>query len=356
MPSLLDSPLLFFSVLCATVACSNSANSPTAGAGGAVSSAQGGAAGGPAGSGGSFAQAGLGGTAGSGGAAATGGATAGAPSNAGASNGGGATVGGASGVAGAASGGSGGVSAAGAGGVSSTCPAGALLCDDFEGAGPGAADSPWTIEVANTNPDQTTHGKVELSSDRPAHGTHSVHITIPEKAAGDPAGGSPALISETKTFPALKDELWGRMLVFYKPTSQMPGSHWVNVATQGAIPNDNQQLRFGGGGGAKLNANELPSDTTTTSATLLPANKWTCFEWHVQSGTASSMHFYVDGVELTDIAVQNGKGPGDNAVKWQSVPFAKLLLGWQYWNDAYGGQMWLDDVAIGGARLPCPAP
>jgi hypothetical protein len=260
-----------------------------------------------------------------------------------------------SGGVGGATGAQGGASTAGNGGSSSTCPAGALLCDDFEGAAPGAADSPWTIEVVNTNPDQATHGKVELSTDKPAHGTHSVHITIPEKAAGDPAGGSPALISETKTFPALKDELWGRMLVFYEPTSQMPGSHWVNVATQGAVPNDNQQLRFGGGGGAKLNANELPSDTTTTSATLLPANKWTCFEWHVQSGAASSMHFYVDGVELTDIAVQDGKGPGDSTVKWQSVPFAKLLLGWQYWNDAYGGQMWLDDVAIGGARVPCPA-
>ena len=231
-----------------------------------------------------------------------------------------------------------------------------MLCDDFEGAAPGTADSPWTIEVANTNPDQATHGKVELSTDKPAHGTHSVHITIPEKAAGDPAGGSPALISETKTFPALKDELWGRMLVFYKPTTQMPGSHWVNVATQRAVPNDNQQLRFGGGAGAKLNANELPSDTTATSATLLAANKWLCFQWHVQSGAASSMHFYVDGSELTDIAVQAGKGPGDNAVKWQSVPFAKLLLGWQYWNDAYGGQLWLDDVAIGSARMPCPAP
>ncbi len=262
---------------------------------------------------------------------------------------------GASGSGGAASGAQGGTSPAGFGGSASTCPQGALLCDDFEGPAPGAADSAWTIEVANTNPDQTTHGKVELSSTKSAHGAHSVHITIPEKAAGDPAGGSPALISETKTFPALQDELWGRMLIFYTPTSQMPGSHWVNVATNGAPPNDNQQLRFGGGGGAKLNANELPSDTTTTSSTGLTANEWLCFEWHVQSGPAANMHFYVAGVELTDIAVQDGKGLGDDTVKWQSVPFAKLLLGWQYWNDAYGGELWLDDVALGSMRMPCPA-
>jgi len=332
-----------FAVYCVTAAACANAPTPDLGSGGSVGK------GGAAAASGSGGQPALGGSsaAGAGGSPTAGGA--GASGAAGSGGGGG--VGGAAGAGGAAGGSSG---AGGGGAANATCPAGALLCDDFEGAALGVGDSPWTIEVDNTNPDQTTHGKVELSTDKPAHGTHSVHITIPAMAAGDPAGGSPALIAETKTFPALQSDLWGRMLVFYKPTSDMPGSHWVNVATKAAPPNDGQQLRFGGGAGAKLNANELPSDSTTTSATLLTANTWLCFEWHVQSGATANMHFFVDGTELTDIAVQDGKAPGDASPKWLSAPFAKLELGWQYWNGAYGGELWLDDVAIGSSRMTCP--
>lgn len=235
-----------------------------------------------------------------------------------------------------------------------SCPAGALLCDDFEGDGLEMGSSPWKIETMNTSNDPTKTGRVELTTTKPAHGTHSVHIVVPDTAAGDPAGGSPAFIAETKTFPALSTDLWGRMLVFYTPKVRLPDSHWVNIATVGAAPNANQQLRFGGAGAAKLNTNELPSDTSTSAATVMPVNKWVCFEWHVQSGTAASLHFYLDGTELTDVGIVNGNSPNTTDKKWQSVPFAKLQLGWQYWNGSFGGEMWLDDVAIGSARLTCP--
>ena len=53
------------------------------------------------------------------------------------------------------------------------------------------------------------------------------------------------------------------------------------------------------------------------------------------------------------MAVQSGKAGNGNAV-WHSVPFAKLQLGWEYWNGQFGGDLWLDDVAIGAMRMPCP--
>ena len=234
------------------------------------------------------------------------------------------------------------------------CPAGALLCDDFEGDGLGAGSSPWKIETMNTSNDVAKTGKVELTTTKPAHGAHSVHIVVPDTAAGDPAGGSPAFISETKTFPTLANDLWGRMLVFYTPKAALPNSHWVNIATVGSAPSPDQQLRIGGSGAAKLNSNELPSDTFANSATVMPVNKWVCFEWHLQAGTAANIHFYLNGTELTDVAVVDGNSPNTTDKKWHSVPFAKLQLGWQYWNGSFGGEMWLDDVAIGSARLTCP--
>jgi hypothetical protein len=271
------------------------------------------------------------------------------------------TVNGGAGGGGGAQGGGGSVadSGPGAGGTpvdagSSACPAAALLCDDFEGDGLGVGSSPWKIETMNGSNDPAKTGMVELTTTKPAHGTHSVHIVVPDTAAGDPAGGSPAFISETKTFPALANDLWGRMLIFYTPKSALPGTHWVNIATVGSAPSPDQQLRFGGAGSAKLNSNELPSDTFANSATVMPTNKWACFEWHVQAGAAASMHFYLNGNEVTDMTVDNGNSPNTTDKKWHSVPFAKLQLGWQYWNGSFGGEMWLDDVAIGSARLTCP--
>jgi hypothetical protein len=358
MKPIRTSVALFF--VCSSIgACSSddSKGSPAMGTGGGTSSAS------TSGMGGATTS-----TTGSGGAPATGstgGATSSTSGTGGATSSGGAggvsSTGGSSGAGGSTN--AGGGSDAGSKDASSDvgtdagpmyCPPNAVLCDDFEGPAPGTAGSPWAIETMNTSNDPTKTGKVEWTTDKPAHGTHSMRITIPNTAAGDPAGGSPAFISETKTFPQLSVDLWGRMMIYYVPTSALPNTHWVNVATVGTAPNTNQQLRFGGSTGTTLNANELPSDTFATSATAMPTNKWACFEWHVQSGAAANMHFYVDGTEITDMAVVNGNSPNTMDHAWHSVPFAKLQLGWQYWNGSFGGQMWLDDVAIGTARLNCP--
>ena len=219
----------------------------------------------------------------------------------------------------------------------------------------GAGNSPWKIETMNTSNDVTKTGKVELTTTKPAHGAHSVHIVVPDTAAGHPAGGSPAFISETKTFPALANDSWGRMLVFYTPKAALPNSHWVNIATVGSAP---KPLLA-----AALLEDRAPrsstptsyrSDTFANSATVMPVNKWVSFEWHLQAGPAANIHFYLNGTELTDVAVVDGNSPNTTDKKWHSVPFAKLQLGWQYWNGSFGGEMWLDDVALGQCPTHLP--
>jgi hypothetical protein len=336
-------------LLCALVAsCSDNAATSTATTGGSagVASTQGGSAG----------QTTAGGTTS---------AAAGSAGTAGASPGGTASVAGAAGMGGAAAGAGGAAGASGAAGAGGTggvnhapCKPEWKLCDGFEGAVPGTEDSDFQIVTHST-------ATVELATDKFAHGTHSVHIKIPNHGDGDP-DGTAGYIAETKTFPAAKNAFWGRMMVFFHPATGLPKTHWANVQASGTKNDPGYDLlRVGGGNKAPgiMNTNQFPPDSFGYSATqVIPVDKWSCWEWQMdgENPAMTNVHFFIDETEISDVAVVDGQAVTGGA-KFVAPQFKKVELGFQYWHDDgaqffTGGDMWLDDVVISDARIHCPAP
>ena len=176
-----------------------------------------------------------------------------------------------------ASAGNGGSAGGGMAGATSTDCSSFLLCDDFEGAAPGAATSPWKVTMGSSY-------KVEVVS-TPVHGgTHALHINAPS-ATGN------GYVMATKGFPAT--DFWGRAYVRVKSAA---GGHQCLMA----LNSSSDQVRvLNEMGSGEYATNLKSSDKLNDSKTKVPQDTWFCFEWH-QSPTA--LHVYADGKELTDAA------------------------------------------------------
>jgi hypothetical protein len=203
-----------------------------------------------------------------------------------------------------------------------------------------------------------------VTADKFAHGAHSVHIKIPDHGDGDP-DGTAGYIAETKTFPAINNTFWGRMMVFFHPATGLPESHWANVQASGT-KNDpaHDLLRVGGGNKAPgiMNTNQYPPDSFGYSATqVIPVDKWSCWEWQMdgKDPMKTNVHFFIDETEVSDVAVVNGLAVTGANQKFIAPNFEKVELGWQFWHDDSGkrftgGDMWLDDVVVDDQRIHCP--
>lgn len=302
------------------------------GGGGAAGDGSGGTGGtnvgGSGGSGGSRATGGSGGTGGS----ATGGSSGavGTGGSAGAALDGGAAEGGAVREAGAVS-----------------CAAGNYaICEDFESTAVGAIPAGWTKHG----------GTAVVAADQAARGTHALKISPQE------SGERRIYTSAAKLGPAH----WGR--AFYRVQTPAPVScdtntvlHTTFVALEGKGPDignaeyrvldtvENHQgmhqylynvqpqgAEFGTGGQYKWQFD----------------GKWHCTEWHVDS-TNQSYHFYVDGVEDTGVAINNGAGK----LAGSEIPtsFTDLRIGMYNYQKACAPYMtaWIDEVALDTNRIGC---
>lgn len=321
-------PLPFYLALLVLGAtgCGSDAHSPNQGVAGAAQSSGGAAVAGQATGG---AQAGTsdtpaggsGGSAiGSGGAAdSTGGATVGA-GGAEAGSAGAAPSGGSGGAGGKAGSGAGGGSAGtGIGGGATADCSSFLLCDDFEGAAPGATASPWKVTMGSGY-------TVEVVS-TPVHGgTHAAHMSAPT------ATGS-GYLTATKGFPGT--DFWGRAWVRVKSAA---GGHQCLMALNAA--NDQVRILNEMGSGevaTNLRSNDKLNDA---SATKVPQDTWFCYEWH-QSPTA--LHVYIDSTEVTAAAAT-----------WSVASVNSLQVGIQRFQAGSAkADFYYDDVAVNTTRVGC---
>jgi hypothetical protein len=214
--------------------------------------------------------------------------------------------------------------AAGTGGGVLGCAA-ARLCDSFEGAAPGAAGSDWKTEIQGAT--------VEVVADKAHTGTHSVHVKVP---ATTTIWG---YIAETKTFPAMNNDFWGRVFIWSEVGTQT--AHVVNVAADGAKVGGggNDEVRVSGTQGNKLVTNLQSTDKSYGSSVMLPQGKWSCYEWHLQP---NDLKLYLDGAEV--------KG---TEATWASPTVNKLRIGFQRWEAGPVGDMWIDDVAVNDTQIGC---
>jgi hypothetical protein len=245
----------------------------------------------------------------------------------------------------------------GAGGAGA-CPAGALLCDDFERyATPADLAAAWKVTA--------TMATVTVDATKPHAGAKGLHISSP---GGTPVG---TLIKENAPlFPIAGNVFYGRMMMWLTkaPTGAV---HWNNVQSAGFMPNSTQWSKYGWGGmyGVILAGYTIRTNMTDMQAKIdcskpskmgLPEKNWTCLEWEFD-GVGNQMHLWLDGALLADAdIIKTGtqcvtpKPPNDT---WQAPTFANLTLGWaQYQQSNTPIELWMDDLVIAPSRVGCPAP
>jgi hypothetical protein len=218
------------------------------------------------------------------------------------------------------------------GGPSRCSTAGVQLCENFEMGVPGAAAMPWSTTAAqgSTVMDDTT---------RAARGTHSMRIN-----AG-PFHGT-AFLHESMTFPEANNTVWGR--AFYYMVAPTPQAHATFFTVVGTMAGVNTVWRYGVRTG-HLYANFYgppAREMGVLSATAKPTGRWTCFEWEFK-GDSHELHLYMDGNEITDVAVMNPV--------WAAPTWTQMSIGWQHYeqDDAGGYELWVDEVAVNDTRITC---
>ena len=236
---------------------------------------------------------------------------------------------------------------AGQGGPS-LCPlAGTTLCDGFEDA------------TTTPGPNWTTSGPITVDTTKSYRGSKSIKFS----------DASMAYITETKTFTgttkATNNEFWGRYFFLSNVAyATYPQGHTV-FGTLAGGPSDSlgDQFHFVGGSRAQLmaqiriNNGDKYTDPNGKNAggtePKFPASTdgWQCWEWHVTAD--DSYNFYINGTEVTEMAIVKGMATYGKMTLSPFPLFASLALGWQSFSGGAVVSGWIDEVALGPSRIGC---
>ena len=216
-----------------------------------------------------------------------------------------------------------------------------LLCEDFEAYPVGGVPDPavWTIDKGAT-------ATVGVDDQQFRHGKHALHLhTLPD--------ANKALLHETKTFPLPGggNSLYGRANFMIGAGLKVPTDHTNFLEADGKVNGVSGNYRYGAAN-AKFFANYNPGDPGKGSQTPVPVGVWSCIEWAFL-GDTNEMHLWIDGKELTDVAVPPA---GVNGTVWTAPKFDSFYFGWiTYATDMASDHydIWYDDIAIDTARIGC---
>jgi hypothetical protein len=254
-------------------------------------------------------------------------------------------------------------------GDDSAACASAIFCDGFEDA---AVDVPpsgmWTATQNN--------GTVRVDASRPFRGTHAVKATtLATAVSGQTYKQAFIGLAGPPVIPLLDDKVYGRMM-FYLESVPSTSLHWTIIDGKGLIPGQDYSAtyRYGGqkpvSGGSQWMANYDTTDFFGTppkgpntdcyqhaQGKVAPVGKWSCAEWYFD-GQNNQMRFWLDGTELTDLAV-NGTGEGcvgqPVGYPWTAPTFSRLDVGWESYAADEERSIWIDDVVISQTQVGCPA-
>lgn len=324
---------------------SGTGGATTEGTGGAAPSSTGGATT-PAGTGGQ-AGPGTGGTIGTGGSQATGG-------------------GGATGAAGArGTGGAAGQPATtGGGGVSAqgNCPAGALLCEDFESFPTMATpinSNNWKSRVNGT-------ATVMVDTTHARSGTKAVHFHATTVSNSQRAY---LLNQAAPVFPVTGNKLYVRFMMYIGRYMSVTGTSihnriaWVGSAATLSSGGNGPGYSFATYNGLTIERLTNPSqgfqrDTGQKLDDVARQNKWQCFEFEIDNmggvpagelaGSTVMPHIWQEGTELKLSAA-------GTAEQWLPAPFEALQFSlWCPQTDPMPTDYWIDDIVMSGQRINCP--
>ncbi len=256
-------------------------------------------------------------------------------------------------------------------GASNPC-SGALVCDDFESDAVGAAPgSPWSVSLTNA-----PQGAIAVDSTRAHSGSHSLKVAV-----GAASGYRSAMLGYARNLPVSGNDLYGRMMTWLE-SAPSTSVHWTFIDGYGLVPGQSYHsvYRYGGqlpisdGGtfvGSQLMANYDTPDFYQSPPVgvgsdcwmhsdkkVVPTGRWACVEWRF-NGAANKMQFWLDGSELTDLAMYGtGQGCSQQSASftWTAPTFERIDVGWESYQADDARTLWIDDVAIGTQRIGCPSP
>jgi hypothetical protein len=167
--------------------------------------------------------------------------------------------------------------------------------------------------------------------------------------SGSDTAGTNGGVRTTKGFPFPNNDIWGRVFVYMQ--GQSPDMHTNVVEAVGDLGDGGvSHYRIGVTTNHVISGNYIPGDYADRSATTMPLDRWTCFEWNFD-GTKSEYHFFLDGNELTDMAITQTHTPG-----WTAPQFAYIEMGLHLYHDLTDVptlDAWYDEFALDGKRVGC---
>ena len=233
-----------------------------------------------------------------------------------------------------------------------------VISEDFENTAVGAVPAGYTKT-----------GSIGVVDDVAHSGKHSLRM--------DPAvKGARKITKQGSELTALGGQFWGRL--YYKlklpvpapvipegKTSGIIHSTMVSGLASSPLASDPIEFRMLGSifrtDGTfrylfNVQPRKRPEFGVTAKAPSKPSDGWVLAEWSVDHAT-QSYQFFVDGTEMTELAVKKGEGQFAGA----EVPaiFESLSFGFTNYQPATGEgfTVWIDDLALGKERLgPVPAP
>ena len=241
--------------------------------------------------------------------------------------GGGGDDGGTSGVDGGTAGG-GGFGLSGPSRCDSTFP----LCESFEN---GLDGNLWTTTKAG---DAT----ITVDDVHAARGTKALHV---KTVAG--GGSNFAFITETKTFPATNNVLYGRMFVWFEDALTTDGHFSL---AEGAGTGTPALIRFGGqfkAFGVGTDHGSSGDWTDNDRPMLIPTQTWICAEFQFD-GPTNTFHVWWDDMERPMLASGPSKHSG-----FTMPTFNSLWFGWWMYNIAEPQEIWIDEIAVDYKPIGC---
>ncbi len=226
-----------------------------------------------------------------------------------------------------------------------------FLNEDFETTEPGKIPKGFT-----------PIGSVGVVDDVAHTGKHSLRLNAA-------VSGPRQIVWQGAALTAMGGEHWGRLFYRVQLPSPLPASGGIHTtivvgSAQSPLAKDKIEVRLmgtstGSDGSFRYLYNVQPLQGRPefgpgSGATQHYTDKWTLAEWYVNSAT-QTYRFFVDGKELTDLAIHKGA----NNFAGAEIPpvFEKLAFGWQNYQAAAGTGFvtWIDDIAltkerIGGAK------
>jgi hypothetical protein len=211
----------------------------------------------------------------------------------------------------------------------SRCAAGVQLCESFENG----------LDATLWNTTRTGDADVVVDQMHAARGSKALHVKTT-------AGNGHAYITERRTFPAVGNNLYVRMFVWFDDDITTQGHFSL---AEGAGTGTGALVRFGGqfrefGVGSDLGAS---GDWTDHDSVVIPSKKWLCLEFEFQ-GSTNMFHFWSDDVARP--ALDTGANRHNGFVMPQ---FNSLWFGWWMYNAIEPQDVWIDEIVVDSKPIGC---